>query len=399
MTANQSMYFNFTASSRRIQRILNSIGKLRESIIHEQTKSFTHLMLEFVVGALLLSYIFLEHPESMLVFAQLSLFALFYIIIYLLLRGISNDPVKNPNINQRLSSSRWASFLTIGGIILFAGYYSVVVGELSFSDIYIDASSTMQLFWGALGMTALAWCCTSLMKYWRYKNVIPQEFEMEYLSQLLQPILSELSDQQKCSLSFNPYSGLWTDQFTASPKHRSGYSFPTYRDTLLRFRTSFPNNVHFLLSINYQRMHKIKNRKNKFKGTKHRIRYVYKFKHSPVTISATKLEHLEQTIKTQLGAASRTLAQGTLPADSKAKINNPWYYLGKVAPVPSNWAAPVHIKDTYVLNVKLRKNTESITAVISLKVTSMQHRDACGHYLLDPRLVMQPIRSITKAIN
>ena len=95
----------------------------------------------------------------------------------------------------------------------------------------------------------------------RFKQTKPQPFELRYIISTLQPLLGELPKKEKCEISFNPFSHLW------SQKERSG----TRIDSILRFSVKPERDSTLKLVVDHYLREK-RNGYRKLKGYRHVVK-------------------------------------------------------------------------------------------------------------------------------
>jgi hypothetical protein len=149
----------------------------------------------------------------------------------------------------------------------------------------------------------------------RWKKMVPQEVEVDYVQSIVRPILNDLPKGTRCDLVFNPFGGEWSRVERPAPE-RSGYTYESYADILLRLRVPLDDVRSLKLAIYELSVSKTKNRKSKYKGTKHTIVVRYDI---PV-IAGTQGRSTE--LKQQLEKALAGTAQGELTlAATKQRIS------------------------------------------------------------------------------
>lgn len=108
----------------------------------------------------------------------------------------------------------------------------------------------------------------------RWKRVVPDEIELGYVESIVTPLLREAPAGTRCDLLFNPFHGEWSRVDVPVPP-RPGYTITATADVLLELRIPVDAQRTLKLSVHEFSQSKTKDRKSKYKGTKHRIAIRY----------------------------------------------------------------------------------------------------------------------------
>lgn len=108
----------------------------------------------------------------------------------------------------------------------------------------------------------------------QWKRVQPDELELGYVESIVTPLLREAPKGTRCELLFNPFHGEWS-RVDVPVKPRPGYTIESTADVLLELRLPVDEQRTLKLSVHEHSVSKTKDRKSKYKGTKHRIAIRY----------------------------------------------------------------------------------------------------------------------------
>ncbi len=104
----------------------------------------------------------------------------------------------------------------------------------------------------------------------RWKKLAPQEVELDYVERIVRPLLADLPKGARSDVLFNPFAGEWS-RVAMPPRERPGYAYESFADILLRLRVPLDETRTLKVSIHEFTVSKTKNRKSKYKGTKHAL--------------------------------------------------------------------------------------------------------------------------------
>jgi len=172
------------------------------------------------------------------------------------------------------------------------------------------------------------WLLCRTMVWLRMGAVQVQEFELDYLYRVLKPLLRDLPADTRCWLRCNPFAPFWTAPPTEQDG-RGGRSYIVFDDVLLDFRAELPDGTEFALSTLHRRSdkHKRGRKKVKYKGTKHRLAQIYRFRHPALRAladaQAASCQQLPQRWQAKAGSFASELRsnrpQGKLTVVQKSK--------------------------------------------------------------------------------
>lgn len=176
--------------------------------------------------------------------------------------------------------------------------------------------------WAIWAWTGFGMFLLSRWILWRrLKQIRIEQFELDFMDQVLRPLLRDLPPDSSCSLSCNPFPSAWTMDFD---EHRRGaYIFHTYNDTLLEFKAKLPGDAVLGLRTLHRRVDKFKEgrKKIKDKGSKHRVVQSYRLEHPALKDGRNIADRLGQE---RLAALKRSLKsahggyEGVLRCDTSA---------------------------------------------------------------------------------
>ncbi|NJD07583.1 MAG: hypothetical protein FIA97_13960 [Methylococcaceae bacterium] len=150
-------------------------------------------------------------------------------------------------------------------------------------DLVLQPERSHEVVSAWLWAAAWLWLLGRLIVWRRLGKVQVEEFELDYLNRVLKPLLRDLPAESRCWLRCNPFAPIWTAQRREEPG-RPGRFFKVCDDILLDLKTELPDGTEFRLSTLHRRLdkHKRTSKKVKYKGTKHRIAQVYRFRHPAI---------------------------------------------------------------------------------------------------------------------
>jgi hypothetical protein len=135
----------------------------------------------------------------------------------------------------------------------------------------------------------------------RMADQMVQDYELDFLHNLLMPLLRDLPPDASCDFACNPFTPMWSQSFS-SEKH-GNRRLDMRDDVLLDFKAKLADGSVLALQTFHQRVDKYKTNarnKTKFKGTKHRVEMVCRFQHPA-------LARLEEAGLRQLGELCQRL--------------------------------------------------------------------------------------------
>jgi hypothetical protein len=152
------------------------------------------------------------------------------------------------------------------GVFIYLGVYKYFHVAASLLTVEVPARAAT----GVVLSTAVLVFVLRLIFGVRWAKVIPQAVELDYVEQITQPLLADLAKKARADLVFNPFRGEWSRIELPAPK-RPGYTFTSTADILLRMRLPLDAQRTFKLSIVEYVVTKTKDRKSKYKGSKHAL--------------------------------------------------------------------------------------------------------------------------------
>ena len=152
-----------------------------------------------------------------------------------------------------------------------AFFYAAALAALDSGETYLNARTHLATCAIAVVVSvAVSAFVLRLTSGIRWKSAMPQEVELDYVERIVKPLLAEAPKDARCDILFNPFRGEWSRIDMPAP-NRSGYTYESTADILLRMRLPLGDGRTLKLSIMEYAVSKTKNRKNKYKGTKHRV--------------------------------------------------------------------------------------------------------------------------------
>jgi hypothetical protein len=170
---------------------------------------------------------------------------------------------------------------TIFGLLIIAGTGLLMLSNLWDSELsaLLRAPEQRPRVLAVWAWTGLGLFLLSRWIVWlRLQQVCVQEFELDFLDRVVRPLLRDLPPEASCTLGCNPFSPVWTRDFT---ERKAGfYIYHGYNDILLDFRVKLADGGILTLRTLHRRIDKFKQaRKLKDKGSKHRITQIYRLEH------------------------------------------------------------------------------------------------------------------------
>ncbi|MEI7869818.1 MAG: hypothetical protein WCI11_18170 [Candidatus Methylumidiphilus sp.] len=213
--------------------------------------------------------------------------------------------------------------LSVASLMSFQGL-QVLWQELPASPTELIGFGYLPLAW-ALASLGVWLACRGIV-WLRLKSQIIQEFELEFLDKLLTPLLRDLPPDSACAMACNPFTAVWSEKFSMQnigPKY-----LKICDDVLLNFRVKLGPESSLVLQTLHKRVDKYKVRKNKYKGTTHRVAMVCRLQHPAMAkLNEGQIRELGQVCKGLQGKSGgyvttvrRQLGEGKVIVVSKGKF-------------------------------------------------------------------------------
>ncbi len=232
----------------------------------------------------------------------------------------------------------------------------------------------------AASLAVLFWV-RQLATWGRIARVQPQRLEVDYLARIAGPLLGDLPPGTRGTLTFNPFRSEWSRQKLELPRQRPGYTLDAGADILLALKLPLPDGGSFRLSVVEYSVHKPKDRKQKYKGTKRRVVYRCELVRAPAGAAPADGQPRDLT-----GALAQHLAaarSGWTPAVETAG----GFFEGLAAFVAP---APERLK----LSAEARPDRVSASLVLKSAGTS---RELPPEQLLPPSWVLAAVQFVGRA--
>ncbi len=214
-------------------------------------------------------------------------------------------------------------------LLLLASFIVINVIDSLLQDVAVWPT-TLAGFKDILPQWALAslgvWVASRWITWSRLRDETIQEYELEFLDNLLNPLLKDLPPDAICTLSCNPFTPMWSENFSyqdIGPKRLN-----ICDDVLLDFQAKLTEETTLSLQTLHRRVDKYKIRKMKYKGTKHRLAVVCRFRHPALKgLGEAQLKKFSELCKSMEGKSGqyativrRVLTDGKVAVVTKGRI-------------------------------------------------------------------------------
>lgn len=250
----------------RIPPLRAALIKLSEALRARRRSDHRRLLLLFLIIVVTLVGLKLASWSYFAPAGALSLLAVGY--GYALMMASALFKLRDPPMPRIIS----AFLLVNPGLFLYLGA-AAAFGEVASSfDLRQHPAPTLV----AIAVSsAVVYVVKRLVAWNRVKRVEPQRLEVDYLARIAQPILRDLGPGARATLVFNPFRSEWSRVRVPTPRARIGYTIKGFADLLLSLELPLEGPRGFKLSVVEHSREKIKDRKNKYKGTKRVLVYRY----------------------------------------------------------------------------------------------------------------------------
>jgi hypothetical protein len=234
----------------------------------------------------------------------------------------------------------------------------------------------------AASVAAVIWV-RQLATWDRLARVRPQRLEVDYLARIVEPLLADLPAGARATLSFNPFRSEWSRVKLDAPRARAGYTFDAGADVLLALKVPLDAGRTFRLSVVETSVHKTKNRKQKYKGTKRSLAYRCEIDLAPGAVGGASPGAAARVLDPDFARYLRTATRGWTPSAETAG----GFFEGLPAfaePHPS----------LLKLSARARPDRVSATAILKSQGSS---RELAPEHLLPPSFVLAAVRFVGRA--
>lgn len=215
--------------------------------------------------------------------------------------------------NRKTTGGRIMSALGLLVVAFFGVVFTVAAWMELSSQIAAMPGKPLAAIWGWAGLGVFLW--SRWIVWLRLRDETIQECELNFLHRLLPPLLRDLPPDAVCTLSCNPFTSMWSEQF--STESWGGRSFHIRDDVLLDFEVKLAPGASLGLQTVTRSVDKYKARNNKYKGTKHRVAMVCRFRHPALArLDEAGLRQLSQVCDSLKG--QRRSYKTTVRRDLKA---------------------------------------------------------------------------------
>jgi len=209
--------------------------------------------------------------------------------------------------------------------------------------------------WGLASLGV--WIASRWITWLRLRNETIQEYELDFLDRLLNPLLRDLPPDAACTLACNPFAPMWSENFTT--QDIGARRLKICDDVLLDFRAKLADESSLCLQTRHRRVDKYKIRKMKYKGTKHRLAMVFRLSHPALArlgeaqlqnfgVVCRQLESRPGKCATQV---RRHLAEGKVVVVTKCRISaSRDLAAGDLPPVKAA-LEPIHTLSAFVTGI------------------------------------------------
>jgi hypothetical protein len=218
----------------------------------------------------------------------------------------------------------------LGLLLLLASFIAFNVIASFWQDLIVWPTTLVGLTeilpqWGLASLGV--WVASRWITWLRLRDEAIQEYELEFLDKLLNPLLRDLPPDAACTLLCNPFTPMWSEHF--SSKDIGPKRLKICDDVLLDFQVKLTEESSLSLQTLHRRVDKYKIRKMKYKGTKHRLAMVCRFRHPALKgLGEAQLQKFGQVCKSMEGTSGkyattvrRILADGKVAVVTKGRIS------------------------------------------------------------------------------
>lgn len=265
---NEVALYRFSANSKQLKGIFQAFRNFGPTFVRLRKGLMIRGLVSFgacVVLAILFGTF--KGPGYFWSVPTLCFTAAWFSLVYWLLSGVSRTP---------MGSLRLFFAISVG---LFLVPFMVWLPAERWG-LFLRAEKPGAL-WIALMLVAptlFVYGINRLIVWITISNSSVREDELSYLEQILMPLASDLTPKQTLELGINPFDAQWSQARVADARARPGYYYPTYLDVVLDLGFEPAPGCFFSLKIANLRIDKYKRRKNKYKGTMHRVLFSCKLK-------------------------------------------------------------------------------------------------------------------------
>jgi hypothetical protein len=236
---------------------------------------------------------------------------------------------------------------------------------------------------GFAGSIAAVIWVRQLATWDRLARVEPQRLEVDYLARIAEPLLADLPAGARATLTFNPFRSEWSRSKVDVPRARAGYTLDAGADILLTLKMPLDGGRVFRLSVVEYSVHKIKDRKQKYKGTKRHLAYRWNLDLAPGAGGVAGPGAPARVLDAELAQHLRAAARGWTPSAETAG----GFFEGLP---PFAAPAPALLK----LSAQARPDRISVTAVLKSQASS---RELAPEHLLPPSFVLAAVQFVGRA--
>lgn len=366
-----SKFMQVRCGRRDVEALRQALGKL-EQALERRSRRARRFFWGLTAALALFAVLQLLAGEALAPAGAMAVAALAYAYAATLL--VSLFQRREGGAAQRLPIVVKLFLLVNPGVFLYMGAYALWQGQAAALDPRArPAPFALGL---AASVAAVVWV-RRIASWGRIARVQPQRLEVDYLARIAGALLGDLPSGTTASLTFNPFRSEWSRQKLELPRQRPGYTFDAGADILLALKLPVDDRTTFRLSVVEYSVHKTKNRKQKYKGTKRRVVY-----RCDLSLAAGPGQ-------APAGAAARDLS-GALVQHLGA-AGSRWNPATEAAGDFFEGLAEFVLPSPDRLRVRAEARPDRVSATLVLKSGGTQRELAPGH-LLPPSLVLAAVQ-------
>ncbi len=255
------MFFRYDISPERMRRLFASFRRHAARVDRVRRFHLTVALLLVPACSAVTAGLFLAPQLTGLTARGLAVYGM------LLMAGVGFLAV-GWGVSSLLAGIRHPLGLMGGPVVpLILGLPLILIAVMAFPKPSLASASAADV-WIPWVLATLAVMVLSRFIFWvRLADAKVDPVELGHLTSTIEPLLCDLPPNAVCSLVCNPYPARWTA--TMEVVKLGGRTLGVFDDVLLDFRAELPERTRLVLRTLHRRIDKYKNRKQKFKGSKH----------------------------------------------------------------------------------------------------------------------------------
>jgi hypothetical protein len=274
------LYYTFNRPARSILKVLQALKQKQSALMRYYTER-SGIHFRYYIGGVgawfFIPQFFYPRGTANQLLIPLSVFGLGVFVLTMSFINMFKQPTDRLLRSLVVGVFKWTAFLALIAVVAVANGGSIFsffrgVAEVSgLIPVLLAPLKELSLlsFVLLLPLSLVAPGLLALMYYrHRLKRCRIQEYELAFITRILQPLLKEMSPEEKCHVSFNPFHSHWSIDSV------QGWDC----DALLKLMCRPEAGSRLLLAVTHLRQPRISSR-GKHKGYRHRLSYRLSYGH------------------------------------------------------------------------------------------------------------------------